>query len=84
MQVQEVMNRELALCSPDDDIREALKVMGERQRHRLAVVDKDESLQGILSLDDIVLKTEADGLAKDLLKTLKAICDRKPRAAAAG
>lgn len=81
--VGEVMNRDLAICAPDDDVRDALKTMAQHQIHRLPVVDQDGALKGILSLDDIALRAEADGLAKDLLKTMKAICDRHNQRAAA-
>ena len=82
--VGEVMKKEVSLCAPDDDIRDALNLMAQRQVHRLPVVDKDGALKGILSLDDIALRAETEGLSKDLLKTMKAICDRRnPRAGAA-
>jgi len=81
--VSEVMSKDLSLCTPDDDVRDALKIMAERQLHRLPVVDKDGGLKGILSLDDIALRAETDGLSKDLLKTMKAICDRQSRRAGA-
>ena len=81
--VGEVMSQDLSVCAPDDDVRDALKMMAERQLHRLPVVDKDGALKGILSLDDIALRAETDGLSKDLLKTMKAICDRQRRRAVA-
>lgn len=81
--VGEVMNKDLALCAPDDDVRDALKTMGQRQLHRLPVVDKDGALQGILSLDDIALRADADGVSKELLKTMKAICNRHNQRAVA-
>ena len=81
--VGEVMNKDLSLCAPDDDVRDALKTMAERQLHRLPVVDKDGALKGILSLDDIALRAEADGLSKDLLTTMKAVCDRRNQRAVA-
>jgi CBS domain-containing protein len=81
--VGEVMNKDLSLCSPDDDVRDALKTMAQRKLHRLPVVDKDGALKGILSLDDIALRADADGLSKDLLKTMKAICDRQTQRARA-
>jgi CBS domain-containing protein len=81
--VGEVMNKDVALCAPDDDVREALKTMAQRQLHRLPVVDNDGTLKGMLSLDDIALRAEA-GLNKELLQTMKAICNRRnPRAGAA-
>ncbi len=44
--VGEVMNKDLSLCAPDDDVRDALKTLAQRQLHRLPVVDKDGALQG--------------------------------------
>jgi len=82
LQVGEIMNRDLSLCAPQDDVRVALETMAKRQSHRLPVVDKDGALKGILSIDDIVLRAEADGLSHDVLKTMKAICDRANRRAA--
>ena len=73
--VGEVMTKDVSLCAPDDDIRDALNIMAQRQLHRLPVVDKDGVLKGILSLDDIALRAETDGLSRELLKTMKAICD---------
>jgi CBS domain-containing protein len=81
--VGEVMSRDLTLCAPDDDVRDALKIMAEGRLHRLPVVDKDGELKGILSLDDIALRAETDGLSKDLVKTMKAICDRQNQRAVA-
>jgi CBS domain-containing protein len=82
--VGEVMKQGVSVCAPNDDIRDALKIMAQRQLHRLPVVDKDGALKGILSLDDIALRAEANGLSKELLQTMRAICDRRnPRAGAA-
>lgn len=80
--VGELMNRDLAICAPGDDLRQALKTMAEKQSHRLPVVDENGALKGILSIDDVVLRAEADGLSKDVLKAMKAICDRDNRGAA--
>jgi CBS domain-containing protein len=75
--VGEIMNRDLSICAPGDDLRQALKTMAEKQSHRLPVVDENGALKGILSIDDIVLRAEADGLSKDVLKAMKAICERR-------
>ena len=71
------MNKDLSLCAPGDDVRDALKTGAQRQLHRLPVVGKDGALKGIPSLKDIVLRAETNGLSNDLLKTMKAICDRQ-------
>ena len=80
--VGKVMNKDLSLCAPGDDVRDALKPMAQRQLHRLPLVDSDGALKGILSLDDIVLRAETSGLCNDLLNTMKAICDRRNQRAA--
>jgi len=80
--VGEVMSKDLSLCAPDDDVRDALKTMARRQLHRLPVVDQDGALKGILSLDDVAVRAETDGISKDLLKAMKAICDRQNQRAA--
>lgn len=52
--VEEVMAEEVAVCTADDDVREALRIMGREQVHRLPVVDDRGLLEGIISIDDIV------------------------------
>lgn len=43
---------EVYTCSPEDDVRDALKVMSEHQVSRLPVVD-DGRLKGLVSMSDI-------------------------------
>jgi CBS domain-containing protein len=82
--VGEIMTQNLSFCGPDDDVRNALKTMGQRQVHRLLVVDRDGALKGILSMDDIVLRTEVGGVSNDeVVKALRAICEHQVRRAAA-
>ena len=67
-------------CSPDDDVREALKTMAASRVRRLPVVDEEGMLLGLLSLNDLVLLA-ADTKGKkapaisyeDVVNTLKAI-----------
>jgi CBS domain-containing protein len=79
LRVGELIDQQnLSLCIPGDDIRTALATMAERQIRRLPVVDKAGSLKGILSVDDIALRAEADGLSNaDVLTTIKAIWSRQ-------
>jgi CBS domain-containing protein len=73
-----LMEKELSTCAPGDDIRVALKIMGQRQVQRLPVVDTAGALKGILSLDDIVLRADTDVLSsEDVLTTIKAIWRRQ-------
>ena len=76
--IGEIMSRDLAFCAPGDDVQTALRTMGQRQIQRLPVVDKTGLLKGVLSVDDIALRAEADGLPSDqVLGTLKAIWGRQ-------
>jgi CBS domain-containing protein len=73
-----LMEKELSTCAPEDDIRSALKIMAQHQVQRLPVVDTTGALKGILSLDDIVLRADVDGLSNDdVLTAIKAIWARQ-------
>ncbi len=80
--VGEIMQREPAVCAPDDDVRNALRTMAQQRVHRLPVVNKSGALEGMLSMNDVVLRAKpgTDGVFKDdVIRTLKAICEhRKP------
>ncbi|MCM3904487.1 MAG: CBS domain-containing protein [Pyrinomonadaceae bacterium] len=79
--VEDVISGKVYAASPEDDVRKALEVMKERKVRRLAVVAADGSLQGILSMNDVVLRAQeardkkAPDLAyADVVNTYKAIC----------
>lgn len=72
--ITDVMSKKVYACTPDDDMAAALQTMRSRKIRRLPVIDKNGHLQGILSMDDIVL--QADGDVVDAVKTLKAIYRR--------
>ncbi len=52
--VDEVMTEGVAVCDVDDDVREALRILGREQVRRLPVVDDRGQLEGIISIDDII------------------------------
>jgi CBS domain-containing protein len=61
-------------CKPDDDIRTALQTMGEKKVRRLPVMNVAGKLEGILSMDDIVLHADARNPElsyEDVVRTLK-------------
>jgi CBS-domain-containing membrane protein len=81
LKVQDVISGEAYTCMADEEIGEALHTMREFAVRRLPVVDETNRLQGILSLDDIVLEARAIGsemftgpFYSDIARTLKAIC----------
>jgi len=79
IRVEEVITGQVYGCSPDTEIHEALKIMQQRQVRRLPVMNaEDGRLVGILSLNDVAVKAQADAKAdlsaQDVERTLKSIC----------
>jgi CBS domain-containing protein len=79
--VSEVFTGNLYACTPDDDIPDALRIMRAERVRRLPVINAFGMLEGILSLNDIVLRAESAYGKKmpavtyeDVINTLKAIC----------
>jgi CBS domain-containing protein len=84
----QVISTDLHMCSPDTRITNALALMREKKVRRLVVVDSNGILEGILSLNDIVLhcgpsNNKEPGFSyEDVIKTLQVICEhRKQRTA---
>jgi len=82
--VEDVISGKLFACKPEDDIHTALKTMQENKIRRLPVVGVDGTLEGILSMNDIVLKAEEPKEKKaselsyaDVVKTYKSICQHR-------
>ncbi len=55
VRVQEICSVGPYSCHPDDDVRTAMETMAEKKVRRLAVIDDAGKLEGVLSLDDIIL-----------------------------
>jgi len=75
--VREVALPKVFFCLPQDDIHTALNTMRAQQVRRLPVVDHEGALNGILSLDDLVLDAGdkiTDKLTyTDIVDTMKSI-----------
>jgi len=77
--VGNVMGEEVYTCSPQDDIHSALETMASRKIRRLPVVSQHGLLEGILSMDDVILHTGTGSwtnsdLSQDtVIRTLKQI-----------
>ena len=74
--------RPVSACSIDDDIRTALSIMQRDRVRRLAVINGNGEVRGMLSLDDIVAFAERGvrGLGSpdlsydDAIMTMKVLC----------
>jgi CBS domain-containing protein len=62
--VGQIVSGEVFTCKPDDNIRDALNTMAREKVRRLPVVNDAGQLEGILSMDDVVLHSEAGIAAK--------------------
>src|SRR5262245_30388963 len=56
--VRDVMTPEVICCFDDEDVAEAGQLMKQKQVRRLLVLNRQNRLVGILSLDDIGVKTD--------------------------
>lgn len=83
--VRDVLNNRARVCKSTDDIHSALWTMSEGKIRRLLVVNDDAVLEGIVSMDDVVLRAEHDGKMGsvvsfgDVVTTLQAIYTRDDR-----
>ena len=82
--VDDVISRKVFSCKADDDVRNALKAMQENKVRRLVVVDDLGMLEGIVSMNDIVLRAEGAKDKKspevsyaDVVNTYKSICQHQ-------
>lgn len=88
IRVKDVTSGKIIACKPDDDLRRAMATMAEAKVRRLPVIDAAGKLQGILSMDDVVLHTQTGVIkrdselsAEDVLNTLKSVYAPQPRRA---
>jgi CBS domain-containing protein len=82
--VEDVISGKVFACKPEDDVRSALKTMRENKVRRLPVIAADRKLEGILSMNDVVLTAEEPKEKKapelsygDVVNTYKAICQHR-------
>jgi CBS domain-containing protein len=75
----EVCRGGVVSCAPDDKLKDALKKMAKNQVKRLPVVSQNGELVGIISVTDILLKTDEDKkLRKQVVSALTEISKPQP------
>lgn len=79
IKVSDVATHKVQTCKPADDIHLALDTMAQANVRRLVVVNEQNELQGILSMDDIVLTADSrtgvrpEISADEVLRTLQTV-----------
>jgi CBS domain-containing protein len=66
--VRYVMTPGVVYCFEDQDIQEAAELMREKRIRRLAVLNRNKRLVGIVSLGDLALETGDEHLAWETLE----------------
>jgi CBS domain-containing protein len=81
--VREVVANKLFACLPEDDIHVALLIMRDGHVRRLPVIAANGKLEGVISMDDILLRAEPSSLGKvpelsadEVVRTYKKINQR--------
>jgi CBS domain-containing protein len=81
--VQEISSMVTYSCRPDDDVQAAMETMADKKVRRLPVIDAAGKLEGILSVDDVILRTDSQipgSLAPEyILSTLRKLYDSQLR-----
>lgn len=70
--VREVMSGDVHVCTPDDRLVDAVRIMGEENVRRLPVVDRDDRLRGMLSMTDVAREAEMDYALQEALEQIAA------------
>jgi len=87
LRVRDVMLRDVSSCMAGDDVRETLEMLKERRVRRLPVVDEQDRLVGVISMNDLVMRAEcrrgAEVSGEEFLDAMKAICAHTPAAVVA-
>lgn len=69
--IEQCMTSKLVLCNEDDDLEKVLDLMQENQVRRVPVVNKQNEIQGIVSLSDLVNRGRIpEGKTRETLKSI--------------
>lgn len=71
--VTDIMTKKVVGCSENDDLFDALKIMGENKIRRLPVINDQSQLVGIVSLSDIAqeMRVGLDSIFDEMTKSNK-------------
>ena len=68
--VRDIMTAQVAVCFEDQDVDEAAHLMKQQQIRRLFVLDKDQSLVGMLSLSDLAKRGRDEQVGGQVLEAV--------------
>ncbi len=68
--VSDVMSSDVHVCSADEKLVDAVRLMGEENVRRLPVVDRDDRLKGMISMTDVAREAEMDYALQEALEQI--------------
>jgi CBS domain-containing protein len=68
--VQQAMTADVVYCFEDQDVSEATRLMQDKQIRRLAVLDRNKRLVGVVSLGDLATKQDNQAQKAQTLETI--------------
>jgi CBS domain-containing protein len=80
--VEQYMTRQVVFCGADDDLDKVLDLMQENQVRRILVVDGQDTIQGVVSMADLMNRGDVSkGETRETLKRISEPTDEasKPR-----
>ncbi len=68
--VDEVMSEEVHYCLDDDTVDDVARRMGELGVRRMPVFDRNNTLVGLISLDNVAARVQSDHMIADALRKI--------------
>jgi CBS domain-containing protein len=68
--VRDAMSHDLATCTPNDDVGDAMQTMGREKVRRIPIVDERGSLVGIVSQADLLRRGRDDSAAAQTVERI--------------
>jgi CBS domain-containing protein len=72
LKADDIMTDDIDAVTPDEEIRDLIELMGQKQVRRVPVVDRDDRLLGIISISDIATRADYDEELQDALERISA------------
>lgn len=68
----DIMTSRAAFCYEDQDVADAVRIMEEKQLRRLAVLNRDKKLVGVVSLSDLAAKMDNPTISGEVMQHVAA------------
>ncbi len=70
VRVSEIMSEDVDAVTPDEELRDVVNLMGDKQVRRVPVVQENDELVGIISMADVATRADYDESLQDALEEI--------------